>query len=97
MAPDAADGFVCWLLRSVASAAVGDQPPINFLITKWAGPKPALEPFAERWGMACASLPDEDFQAGMAALRAHAAGPGEAVTCNVDFFVFAPDERAQGA
>ncbi len=38
-----------------------------------------------------ASLSDADFQAGMAALRAFAAeaDPGEAVTCNVDFFVFA--------
>jgi 2,3-bisphosphoglycerate-independent phosphoglycerate mutase len=43
----------------------GDGPPINFLITKWAGPKPEYEPFAERWGMRACSLPDEEVVAGL--------------------------------
>ena len=43
----------------------GHQPPINCLITKWAGPKPEYEPFAERWGMRPASLPDEEVVSGL--------------------------------
>jgi 2,3-bisphosphoglycerate-independent phosphoglycerate mutase len=41
------------------------QPPINFLITKWAGTKPAYEPFAERWGLRPAGLPDEEVVCGL--------------------------------
>ncbi len=40
--------------------------PINFVITKWAGPKPTLEPFREKWGMEPASLPDEEVVWGLA-------------------------------
>jgi 2,3-bisphosphoglycerate-independent phosphoglycerate mutase len=47
-----------------ASAAL-DGPSINFLITKWAGPKPSYEPFEERWGMRAASLPDEEVVSGL--------------------------------
>lgn len=39
--------------------------PINALITKWAGPRPGYEPFAERWGMRAASLPDEEVVSGV--------------------------------
>lgn len=39
--------------------------PINALITKWAGPIPAYEPFVERWGMRPASLPDEEVVSGL--------------------------------
>jgi 2,3-bisphosphoglycerate-independent phosphoglycerate mutase len=46
-------------------SAEDDQPPINFLITKWAGPRPAYEPFASRWGMPAASLPDEEVVSGL--------------------------------
>ncbi|HEV8573371.1 MAG TPA: phosphoglycerate mutase [Dehalococcoidia bacterium] len=42
-----------------------DGPPVNFLITKWAGPKPSYEPFAQRWGMRGASLPDEEVVSGL--------------------------------
>jgi 2,3-bisphosphoglycerate-independent phosphoglycerate mutase len=51
--------------RFQEAAAVGDGPPVNFLITKWAGPKPAYEPFEERWGMRAASLPDEEVVSGL--------------------------------
>jgi 2,3-bisphosphoglycerate-independent phosphoglycerate mutase len=53
--------------RFVASldANSGDGPPVNFLITKWAGPKPSYEPFQQRWGMRPASLPDEEVVSGL--------------------------------
>lgn len=38
---------------------------INFLLTKWAGKRLRYEPFAERWGMRPASLPDEEVVAGL--------------------------------
>jgi 2,3-bisphosphoglycerate-independent phosphoglycerate mutase len=40
-------------------------PPVNFLITKWAGPKPSYEAFHQRWGMRAASLPDEEVVSGL--------------------------------
>ncbi|MEE8370164.1 MAG: hypothetical protein V3S00_05280 [Dehalococcoidia bacterium] len=46
-------------------SAEDDQPPINFLISKWAGPRPSYEPFALRWGMPAASLPDEEVVSGL--------------------------------
>jgi 2,3-bisphosphoglycerate-independent phosphoglycerate mutase len=48
-----------------ASTADRGANPINVLITKWAGPKPSLEPFVEKWGMRGASLPDEEVVSGI--------------------------------
>ena len=48
-----------------ASTTDQDVLPINTLITKWAGPKPALEPFREKWGMRAVSLPDEEVVHGL--------------------------------
>jgi 2,3-bisphosphoglycerate-independent phosphoglycerate mutase len=48
-----------------ASAAAGDLPAINCLLTKWAGPKPDYEPFQARWGLRPASLPDEEVVTGL--------------------------------
>lgn len=49
---------------SLASSRDGGAP-INALISKWAGPKPDLEPFHEKWGMRAASLPDEEVVHGL--------------------------------
>jgi 2,3-bisphosphoglycerate-independent phosphoglycerate mutase len=46
-------------------ASALDGVPINALITKWAGPRPAYEPFEERWGMRPFSLPDEEVVSGL--------------------------------
>ncbi|MDZ4278536.1 MAG: hypothetical protein U1B78_05300 [Dehalococcoidia bacterium] len=66
---EALNRYLAWAHQQLeadpASGGADDQPPINFLITKWAGPKPALEPFVERWGLSCASLPDEEVVAGL--------------------------------
>ncbi|MGH2347880.1 MAG: hypothetical protein ACRDFT_00275, partial [bacterium] len=51
--------------RSAGTSASGDGPPVNFLITKWAGPKPDYEPFEQRCGMRAASLPDEEVVSGL--------------------------------
>ena len=48
-----------------SDAKSGDGPRINFLISKWAGPKPSYEPFQQRWGMRPASLPDEEVVSGL--------------------------------
>jgi 2,3-bisphosphoglycerate-independent phosphoglycerate mutase len=64
----ALNGYLAWAHRRLAEhplSAADDQPPINFLITKWAGPKPAYEPFAERWGLRPASAPDEEVVYGL--------------------------------
>lgn len=59
--------YLSWVHRVLrddpASTLAG--PPINALISKWAGPKPDLEPFAEKWGMRAASLPDEEVVHGL--------------------------------
>ena len=60
--------YLAWVHRQLTGhplSAADNQPPINFLITKWAGPKPAYEPFAERWGLRPASLPDEEVIYGL--------------------------------
>lgn len=60
--------YLAWAHAQFAASnpsAIVDGPPINFLITKWAGPKPAYEPFEERWGMRAASLPDEEVVSGL--------------------------------
>jgi 2,3-bisphosphoglycerate-independent phosphoglycerate mutase len=68
---DALNAYLAW-----AHARLGSHPlaqersragalPINFLITKWAGPRPAYEPFARRWGLRPASLPDEEVVSGL--------------------------------
>jgi 2,3-bisphosphoglycerate-independent phosphoglycerate mutase len=63
---DALNRYLTWANSQLIDAASpGDAPPINFLITKWAGPKPEYEPFAERWGMLPASLPDEEVVSGL--------------------------------
>jgi 2,3-bisphosphoglycerate-independent phosphoglycerate mutase len=65
---DALNRYLTWAhgrLRSQPMSGGEDAPPINCLITKWAGPKPSYEPFAERWGMRAASLPDEEVVSGL--------------------------------
>lgn len=58
--------YLAWVHAQLkANATNGDGPPINFLITKWAGPKPKYEPFQQRWGMRAASLPDEEVVSGL--------------------------------
>lgn len=65
---EALNRWLVWVhhrLSSHPASATVDGPPVNFLITKWAGPKPFYEPFRERWGMKGASLPDEEVVAGL--------------------------------
>ena len=64
----ALNDWLRWLhgrLGEHPAGRAGDGPPINFVITKWAGPKPQLEPFRDRWGMEPASLPDEEVVRGL--------------------------------
>ena len=64
----ALNGYLTWAHSCFASAPdvqSGDGPPINFLITKWAGPRPSYEPFPQLWGMRAASLPDEEVVSGL--------------------------------
>lgn len=65
----AVNDYLRWAHHRLAehplAGADGDQPPVNVLITKWAGPKPRYEPFAKRWGMRPASLPDEEVVSGL--------------------------------
>ena len=65
----ALNAYLGWAHRTLAAhpaaAAAGDLPAVNCLLTKWAGPKPAYEPFARRWGMRAASLPDEEVVNGL--------------------------------
>jgi 2,3-bisphosphoglycerate-independent phosphoglycerate mutase len=73
--PQSADRTAEALNRFLASAYTrfaespalnpADGPPVNFLIMKWAGPKPSYEPFQQRWGMRAASLPDEEVVSGL--------------------------------
>ena len=65
---DALNAYLSWAHSQFAAyggTITGDAPPVNFLITKWAGPKPAYEPFEQRWGMRAASLPDEEVVSGL--------------------------------
>jgi 2,3-bisphosphoglycerate-independent phosphoglycerate mutase len=63
---DALNQYLSWARSQLsAGAGSGEAPPINFLITKWAGPKPQYEPFAQRWGVRAASLPDEEVVSGL--------------------------------
>lgn len=65
---DALNRYLTWAHVQLGSQPMSggeDAPPINCLITKWAGPKPSYEPFAERWGMRAASLPDEEVVSGL--------------------------------
>jgi len=65
---DALNEYLSWAhsrFAASAASASGDGPPVNFLITKWAGPKPDYEPFEQRWGMRAASLPDEEVVSGL--------------------------------
>lgn len=66
---DALNRYLVWahgrLSAHPMSNGAGDLPPINALITKWGGPRPALEPFVDRWGMRPASLPDEEVVSGL--------------------------------
>src|SRR5207244_3705074 len=62
---DALNQYLSWAHSQLSTKGTsGDGPPINFLITKWAGPTPHYEPFAERWGMRAASLPDAEVVSG---------------------------------
>jgi len=63
----ALNSYLTWAAGQldIAKSANEDGSPINFLITKWAGPKPAYEPFRELWGMRPASLPDEEVVSGL--------------------------------
>lgn len=60
--------YLAWaharLVEVIGPADESDEP-VNFLITKWSGPKAVYEPFRERWGMRPASLPDEEVVAGL--------------------------------
>ncbi len=63
---EALNAYLAWAHAQLTHHPTsGDGPPINFLITKWAGPKPQYEPFASRWGMRAASLPDEEVVSGL--------------------------------
>ena len=68
---DALNAYLAWAHAQLAShplthrRARDGSLPVNFLITKWAGPKPSFEPFARRWGMRPASLPDEEVVTGL--------------------------------
>ena len=65
---DALNRYLTWAHVQLGSQPMSggeDEPPINCLITKWAGQKPSYEPFAERWGMRAASLPDEEVVSGL--------------------------------
>ncbi len=66
---DALNRYLVWAHEQLAahalSAGAEGEAPINFLITKWPGPRPELEPFAKKWGMSCASLPDEEVVTGL--------------------------------
>jgi 2,3-bisphosphoglycerate-independent phosphoglycerate mutase len=62
---DALNRFLSLAYSKFARAAPGNGSPVNFLITKWAGPKPSYEPFQQRWGMRAASLPDEEVVSGL--------------------------------
>lgn len=68
---EALNAYLAWAHAQLSSHPLAEErrlsgaPPINFLITKWAGPKPSYEPFVERWGMRAASLPDEEVVAGL--------------------------------
>ncbi len=68
---EALNAYLAWahgqMSGHAASASEGDQPAINTLISKWAGPKPSLEPFIDAWGMRGASLPDEEVVTGLMA------------------------------
>ena len=65
---DALNAYLSWVHSQFAASRVtpsGGAPPANFLITKWAGPKPAYEAFEQRWGMRAVSLPDEEVVSGL--------------------------------
>ena len=65
-AAGALNQYLSWAHSQLTTVRTSDDgPPINFLITKWAGPKPQYEPFGERWGMRAASLPDEEVVSGL--------------------------------
>lgn len=68
---EALNRYLAWAHGQLAGHVTARQretaglSPINFLITKWAGRRPSYEPFAERWGMRPASLPDEEVVVGL--------------------------------
>lgn len=68
---EALNAYLAWAHAQLTSHPTAHQRSqdgtlaINFLITKWAGPKPAYEPFARRWGLRPASLPDEEVVTGL--------------------------------
>jgi 2,3-bisphosphoglycerate-independent phosphoglycerate mutase len=65
---DALNEYLAWAhtqFKATTTPAAPAVEPVNFLITKWAGPKPSYEPFAERWGMRASSLPDEEVVSGL--------------------------------
>jgi 2,3-bisphosphoglycerate-independent phosphoglycerate mutase len=68
---DALNAYLAWAHARLISHPLAQERshagalPINFLITKWAGPKPSYEPFARRWGLRPASLPDEEVVSGL--------------------------------
>ena len=68
-------------------AVVAHRTVAHFLAPDWAS---YVDKLAKRADSFLARLRDDDFQAGITALRAHAAqaGAGESVTMDVDCFVF---------
>lgn len=68
---DALNSYLAWAHHRLVNHALAGQRgqegklAINFIITKWAGKRVRYEPFAQRWGMRPASLPDEEVVAGL--------------------------------
>ncbi len=63
--------YLSWAYEGMSRHSVSAQreaqglAPINFLITKWSGIRTRLEPFAQKYGLRAASLPDEEVVAGV--------------------------------
>ena len=65
---EALNQWTAWTYRQALGLGVSapsDGPPVNCVISKWAGRMPSYEPFVERWGMRAASLPDEEVVSGL--------------------------------
>ncbi|MFQ5878875.1 MAG: hypothetical protein ACE5IZ_01700 [Dehalococcoidia bacterium] len=62
---DALNRYLAWAHQRMSEHEAGTEGvPINFLITKWAGKRIPLEPFARRYGMRAASMSAEEVVTG---------------------------------